>query len=54
VAAGRVDSSGRHRLALDVAEPGYVRAEVRRPRSRLGLPGSMLALSNPVWLAPAG
>jgi hypothetical protein len=54
VASGRVDGSGRGRLAVDVGEPGYVRAEVRRPRSRLGLPGSMVALSNPVWLTPAG
>jgi hypothetical protein len=50
VAAGRLDRSGHGRLTVEVEEPGYVRAEVRRPRSRLGLPGSMLALSNPVWL----
>jgi PHP-associated len=50
VAAGRLDRSGRGRLTVQVDEPGYVRAEVRAPRSRLGLPGRMLALSNPVWL----
>ncbi len=54
VAAGRVDGSGQRRLVVAVEEPGYVRVEVRRPRSRLGLPGSMAALSNPVWLTPAG
>jgi hypothetical protein len=50
LAAGRLDRSGRGRLTIQVDEPGFVRAEVRGPRSRLGLPGRMVALSNPVWL----
>jgi hypothetical protein len=50
LATGRLDASGRGHLPATVSKPGYVRAEVRRPRSRFGLPGAMLALSNPVWL----
>jgi hypothetical protein len=55
VATARVDASGDTEFAWETSgsQSRYVRMEIRRPRSKLGVPGPMVALSNPVWLRPA-
>jgi hypothetical protein len=55
-ATARVGESGDTSFAWDTSGSGsrFVRVEVRRPRRLPGLPGTMVALTNPVWLRPAG
>jgi predicted metal-dependent phosphoesterase TrpH len=54
-ATARVDDSGDTEFGWETAGCGsrFVRVEVRRPRRWRGLPGPMVALTNPVWLRPA-
>jgi len=55
VATERVGGSGDTELGWETAGSWsrFVRIEVRRPRRLGGLPGPMVALTNPVWLRPA-